>query len=357
MGVNHKSELNLFCVHSPLQVVSAHCVSAQYFKEKRRVLFCEDRAYQRCTSDAYWDDIFFGLMTRSVTHNAAKNIRANLAVIDEILQKYQPRSISLYVSELQWMCNNAIYTYLARYFTPGNLKLSFIDEGFHLYIDTPDYSIELRRKRFLKYFWMRFHRLPCQLRSTISTYKKENVHAVYCYHPELLESEKYKNCHICSLSNKVIGDYSTEIGVTEKFGDNDSALFLSQPYYRHIPPRIFKNVLRQMKRNLSDDVKHIFYKPHPSDSEEWMAFLEQELGFKPLPLSKDVPIELVARYLDFKCVVGISSSALLNLRKFGYTGDIISFGADACSVTREFIKIHEKNIPLLKKLGVVVVSI
>ena len=52
-------------------------------------------------------------------------------------------------------------------------------------------------------------------------------------------------------------------------------------------------------------------------------------GFKLIDCPSSIPVEAYADLMgDIDCIVGFNSSALLNLRKFGYKGNLVSFGLD-----------------------------
>lgn len=348
--------LNLFLVHTPLQVLSATNLTVQY-KIQDAVLIYEGANLKTLVVDSLWLETHQGQQSRTVTHNPAKAIKQNLAILSDILLKHQPEKVKLYISELQWMCNKAFYSILKTRF-PNSIEVSFFDEGLHFYINNKNFSEETKIKTWAKYFWMRFHGLPSIHKFTYQFYKEKIVRSLYAYHPNLFTPELYANANVLKLDAQHIRDYMREIStLTQPIGSTKQMLFLSQAYYWDIPESEFKKVIADMIRYFqSKGVEQFYLKPHHSDKSSWIDYLTHELGFITAELPQNTPIEVYAQQLNFQYIVSVSSSALLNLQAFGFKGQAVSFGMNRCSLTQKYCQIHQKLLPIFKSEGVDIID-
>lgn len=350
-------ELHLFKAHTPLQVLAATNTRLQYFADKECILIYEGESLAGLVDKNLWLECYEAKLSRTVTHDPASAIHANLKLLEGILKKHQPENLCLYVSELQWMCNKAFYAYVAKKFG-DKMSVAFFDEGLHFYINNKLFSEEKGWKTIAKFIWMKLHKLPSTLLLTGQFYQYQKVKMLYAYHPKLMNSKNYYGAKICPLDAKFLEKYMLSLSpIKTQLGKLGELLFLSQAYYWDIPEASFKAVIEGMVSYFkSKGVKRFIVKPHHSDKPEWVDYL-LTLGFELFTLdSGDTAIEVYAKQLKYEYTVSVSSSALLNLSVFGYRGTVISYGASRCGLTSKYKSIHDKILPFFEKEGVIIVD-
>ena len=99
-----------------------------------------------------------------------------------------------------------------------------------------------------------------------------------------------------------------------------------------------------------------YVKPHDADRSDWLSKLSQKYGVEIFDLLQSVPVESFASTLQCGVIVSICSSALLNLKLFGYRGHVVSFGIDKCSVKKSIRRAHEEAKTMYLKAGVQVIG-
>ena len=343
-------------MHTPLQLLAATNLRLQY-KLENSILIYEGSVLQSLVIPSLWEVVYEGWQSRTVTHQPGKAIRFNLCLLHDVLERFTPDNVCLYISELQWMCNKAFYAMLRKKF-PNSLKVCFLDEGLHFYINNKKFSEETKLKTWLKFIWMRLHGLPSTHEYTYQFYKKKRVQSLYAYHPNLFEPELYANAEVFKLDADYLSKYTNKICTIEHdIGAPKELLFLSQAYYWDIPESSFKEVVVDMVSYFrAKGVEQFYVKPHHSDTVEWIDYLCSELGFQITKLPQNMPIEIYARQLKYECLVSISSSALLNLKTFGYEGSVLSYGMMRCSLTKKYTQIHKKLLSIFQDDGVTIIG-
>lgn len=348
--------MHLFLVSSPLQAISATNIRLQYLKDvkdKDILLFCEGGEYESIVDSTVWNNIIFGRNTRPSIYNAKDNIRFNLKLIESFCQDKSTNSITLYISDLYWLFNNVVFAHMSKQFS-GHFSSAIYDEGVVMYakqqLSVRDFLLSLK-----KYIWIKVNGFQgIMLRPSNYEHRNPLVEYIYCYHPELFENNLRRNKAVTLYPEIVIPSIIRVTGSSAPIGyDANSLLFLSQPLYRIMDEEDYKAIIINMMQYFSKKgISNFVVKPHPADKKEWMDYLINDLGFKVFPLDSNIAIEAYAHRLNFGYVVSFTSSALLNLNKFGFKGKSVSYGINAIPDNG---KANKKTIEIFKKAGIEVI--
>ncbi len=345
--------LHLFLVSSPLQTITVSNILKQYLgkPDEDICLFCEGDRLKSQVDESLWTKVIYGNDTRPSINKAKKSIRTNLNLLKPLVDSYE--KIILYVGDLYWLFNNTMFSMLKnrklKYF-----KCNLFDEGLVLYRHDKEKYINLK-KQFVKFIWQRLHGFSASLLWRDPIQIPCWINRIYCYHPGLLKAPDW--VEVKDLDVNYISDYLEEqrssLPELPVIGER-TLLYLSQPYYRVMPLDKWKQVITSLKnyaRTLG--VKDIYVKPHDGDTREWINYLLEEGGFKLFTkVRSGVAIELLASELSFDYVVSTGSSALFNLKLFGYNGKVISYGLEKSAISRKIKKLHEASFRIYKHVGV-----
>jgi hypothetical protein len=268
------------------------------------------------------------------TRNKKRAINQNCKYI----LSFADQQTTLWLSELFWPMNNALYAYIRR--AKKILGLNFFDEGMVLYwlemMGKRRYMRELLKSIFLKFFLGNYFVL-----NKNPFLVPEDNSLIYAYHPELINSankfeikvdkghlHKYRELSGISLDKHSLGN---EIG-------DKAALFLTGPYYRLSSKHAFDALLTSLvKRLTSLGYSKLYIKLHPTETMDDYKLYYEKHGFKLAFFGEHYPVEVYGDLLgNGLCLVGFNSSALLNLRKFGFRGVLLSFGLDYISSLAKF---------------------
>lgn len=351
-------QLNLFVISSPLQLLTVTNIQLQFPKKhnENSILFVEGERYHHPAANDGWDEIVIANYVRPRIDNLIKNIRLNLQSIDTLLTKHKPTRVKLFISDLYWVSNNVIFAYLLKRFK-DNMSCALFDEGCALYTK-PDLSYRDRMRSFIKWMALKTAGMPYLILHKKS-FDQGNplIHSLYCYHPELFTGERLRKS--IGLNPELLQSFLAQLTKLNEPTTirQKTLLFLSQPYHLYIPMAELKIIMNNMKDYFQKKgVNEFFLKPHHLDKPEWKNILENELGFKTYTGNVSIGIEAAARYLDFEYVVAFSSSALLNLKKFGYRGEVVSYGREQIGRFRQIRKINKKVYEIYTKKAVTMVG-
>jgi hypothetical protein len=246
---------------------------------------------------------------------------------------FSDQQSTLWVSDLFWPMNNAIYTHMRS--AKQLLGINFIDEGMVLYwlakMGKKRYIRELLKSIYLKIFLGNYYIL-----NKNPFLVPENKSFIYAYHPELISSSnKFK----IEINKNNLNKYRVLSGINfdEHILSDDvnvkAALFLAGPYYRLSSKHTFDVLLASLSKRLTTlGYKKLYIKLHPTETIDDYKIYYENHGFELAFFGEHHPIEVYGDLLgEFLCVVGFNSSALLNLRKFGFKGILLSYGLDYIS--------------------------
>ena len=324
---NDKGTIHIFLVSSPLQVISVTNIMFQFLKSKNEdsLLFCEgERLKTQISDETLWTQVIYGLDTRPSLNNATKNLRHNFKILSEIINEY--KHVELYISDLYWLLNNIVFSEL-RLKYGKDYRCTLFDEGMVLYQQN---SSSLWRQ-CLKWLWQKTKGFKCTFISGKQKQQKRLVSQIFAYHPTLLGHScipiQTLNPELLKHSFEQLMD-SASIGLAPNQFPEGGLLYLSQPYYRVMPLENFKELIERMVTYFrAQGIKDFYIKPHDADSQAWIASLEKDYGFIPFTkVRSGIAIETLATRLKFDIVVSIGSSALLNLKLFGFRHNVISYG-------------------------------
>jgi hypothetical protein len=321
------SKLTLIQCNASLEVIHAHLVRAAHAGEPGDwVLAFPEWVSRLAIREEMWTKALALPDTRPEYGDAAAKIRKNLATLAAAFPPAGYSQIELVVSDLFWLSNNVLVAQLAGFCGKRKIgfRLALMDEGSVLYSGT---RLGVRRtlKSLAKYAYLKLHGFPALLiRPGNADYLHPLCHKVYCLHPQLLrlparvEMETIEPRWMAS----VYDPERTPISLPAR-----SCLYLSQPLYKRVGIERQLEVVAESKSYMQrEGVTHFYYKPHHADLPEWIERLERDCGFQPLALREQLPVELLARLCEAEVVLSHNTSALLNLRLYGYRGRIISFG-------------------------------
>jgi len=240
----------------------------------------------------------------------------------------------LWVSDIFWPMNNAIYTQMK---SEKRLKvINFFDEGIVLY-----FMGRLRLVRFIREF-IKFALLSVKMKRRFSIPNKAPFYGnnrngeIFALHPTLVRDKKIVKPIRVDLDFIKAFDYSLDQNVFQDdlVALNNArapAIIVSQPYYRVTSEDNFRLLIE----NLSDYLRSIghtdlFVKLHPSESDAFFKYYYEPLGYKKVFQGSLSPLEAKLSRLLNKNIILIScnSSVLLNARSFGFKGAVISYGLD-----------------------------
>lgn len=360
--MKQSSSLHLFLVSSPLQLLTATILNLQYLQpltNVTKVMFIEGEQYTEKDSLKLWDNIVYGRPVRPHIDTLDTNIKYNIQKISQLnLSDYH--DVTLYISDLYWTFNNVIYTYLLSSLSSERYKCSIYEEGLVMYV-RESLSLRDRAKSWFYFLKFYFKKIPY----TILTHRKhenrnEHINTIYCLHPHLFNIIERKNkCKPLNTSfaqpyiesNYPIRDAET------KLKKDSSLLFLFQPFTNIITKGTLHAIIKQMVLYFSGKgVSEFYLKAHHFTSSEWLVELQEKYPFKIWQDDINVPIEIYASTLAFENVVAINSSALLNLKAFGYKGNLISFGLDRIEAVKKQTLISKKIRNIYQKSGIEVVN-
>lgn len=318
-----RSFSHVMLISSPLQAVVAAMLLAGEceLNPSRTIVFIEDDGLA-----GLFDDVACVAIANTRLAGRA-NISANLRLIES----YLAGPVTLWVSDILWPMNNALYTALRA--TRRLEAVNFYDEGMVLY-----WQERLSRlssiRQCLKFVLLRLRlgtRFTCPARAPF--YDNDRNGHVYALHPELLSSTERVRPVVLDL------DRVESMGqrLDAQLGNSEwtrplvgGALVLSQPYYRVADPEKFLSVMHglatELRRRGHD---RLFIKLHPSEGIAQFDKNYRRLGFDAILSGLKAPVETVLRSLPASCTLAsFNSSALLNARKYGFKGNILSYGLD-----------------------------
>ena len=312
----------VFIISSPLQALACWLIlkDDNFVKNSNIIVFTE--GYYSLPKDLDIKQI----KIRN-TRNAKKNISHNIEVILLNISS----KCELWVSELSWPMNNAIYSTLL-----ANKKInsvSFFDEGTVMYFNSSHTSFRFIRefiKSLILKLYFKHYKLPSK--NAFTECKKNG--RIAAFNPELIEdSINVEKILINPLAVSEFTNYffkeKHNIEISSINNSKDAVLVLSQPYYRVFQGEKYSAILTGLKQYLNTrSVGEIFIKLHPSESLEDYKKYYHHLGFKLIFSDLQfIPAEIILSQLNTSIkVVSFGTSAFINAKKFGFFGEMIVYG-------------------------------
>jgi hypothetical protein len=311
----------IFLISSPLQALACSLIlkDDNFLKKSNIIVFIEGD---------YKLPVIPGVSQIQLanTRKNKKNVKHNLEmVISNIDLKCE-----LWISELLWPMNNAVYSNLIA--INRIESVNFLDEGAVMYFNithnTYPYARELLKSFILK-FYFKYYTFPSRKMFSES----ETNGRIAAFNPELIDN--FKNIEKIHIKKKIVDEFGDNFIKKNHIKDinainksKEPVLFLAQPFYRVMKSGKFDNILIELKKYLnSRGVSDIYIKLHPSESLKDYEKHYHHLGFK-LVFSdlQSIPAEIILSKLNENIkVASFGTSAFLNARKFGFYGEMIVY--------------------------------
>jgi hypothetical protein len=324
------SKIHLFLCSSPLQVVHAHMLRSRCpdFTAGDSLLFYEPGISPELIRFESWKQVVALQSGKREFGNAPDHIRENVKEIQRVLEHGQYASVHLVIDSLFWLTNNVVAAMLLNRCRKEGIAFSFsiLDEGAVLYT-----SKEMSWARLLR-CWARSAYLTAHGLGTViltrrsAEYRHRLCGAVYCLHPDLITPPP--RVRVVPLRPEWLQSAYGDCFGPFEFPQR-SCLYLSQPLYNQLGVSGQTELLLACRDALARrGIKNFYYKAHHFDQPAWLASLEQRCGFRPVSPNGTLPVEVVASQCNADVIFSHFSSALLNLRVYGYRGTIVSYGLE-----------------------------
>ena len=318
---------NIFLVSSALQSITVFLLLKRYAQLRdNSIVFLEE-------GTALFPQNYGKVVVILSTRNNRKFIKRNF----EEINKYISGNTVLWVSDLFWPMNNFLYSRLLR--SENLLQINFFDEGMVLYWRERVGLVRFIREA-LKSTVLKVQLGDYSYLSTSPFFGAKKLGQTHAYHKDLLMHESVKEI---GVESKDLEEFRTAIGIENlnipaSDFSGGVALFLAGPYYRLSSHSEFSVLLKKLVSYLNEcDLYNLVIKLHPTESNQDYLDHYHYHGFKLIDCASSIPVEAYADLMGgIDCIVGFNSSALLNLRKFGFKGKLVSFGLDYMAKLAKF---------------------
>ena len=306
--------INLILISSPLQAVVFKSILKRYpdfFNDKNTIIFLEGD-YR----------INFSVGRIFFIKNSKSNV-SNLKADFTIVSKYLNKKTNLWISEIFYPLNNAIYKKLLSLKQLNRLHI--FDEGMVLYWQNNLNFFSLFREN-LKFFILTLITFINFSYISRKPFFLKNIYIIYAINPHILPASKYlRKIHI-DLS---IEDYFDCLYI-EKLPKKNSIIILSQPHYRITTDSFFNELIQGLFNFISEQgINDIFIKMHPSETAFEFNKYYKKYNCRIILEKQVYPIESYFAYLNpSNAIISVNSSALINAYESGFGGNIYSYGLD-----------------------------
>jgi len=352
---SRRKAATIFLCSSPLQLIHAHLVRHNYLAahDSDYFLFHEGSVSKQLIVDKMWTSVTELTSSKRAHGKAHQNITTNLETIFAQVHWDQFSSIEVIISDLYWLMNNVAVAAISRMCRVSKKQFSFsiLDEGAVLYTgDRLGWKRSIRCLGRSAYLFLNGLE-TIVVRNSNADYRHPACQTVYCLHPAFLRVPD----HVPKLP---IDPERLDEVYNHAFGDLRveplSALYLSQPVYQTIGIAGQAELVRASQDMLRrQGIVNFYYKPHHFDSDEWRKTLQQEIGFSPIPNGHGLPVEVWAKSCNAEVIFGHFSSALLNMRAYGYQGRVVACGLKQVSGVFLENKQFLEYLNVLTRLGTV----
>ena len=337
---------NIVLISSPLQAIAVSQIINQnkpfFVGKNKTIIFCESK-YNLSLPPKI--EIIYIPNNRNYS-----NLKRSLVVIKGNIKS----KCNLWVSEILYPVNNAIYTYLKN--NSFLNKINFFDEGMVTYYLQKIPFIYLVRE-IIKIIYIGFKynvRLTIPSRNLFSgNYLNGSVYAI-C--PELFP-EPIKNAKplIFNFNINNLGDPSRLNNLFNGLTNEKSLLFLSQPHHRISKKKEFYLLMNAMSKSIDSlGVTRRFIKLHPSENIDDFNKYYKSFNFILVDIGNN-PMETILNTLPTNIILmSNNSSTLIFANKLGFKGEVYSFGLDwiQSQYSGLWISIFKSQAPILIKAGV-----
>jgi hypothetical protein len=352
---SRRKAATIFLCSSPLQLIHAHLVRHNYLatQDSDCFLFHEGPVSKQLIVEKMWTSVTELITSKRAHGNTQKNIATNLKGIFAEVHWDRYSSIELIISDLYWLMNNVAVAAISRMCRVSKKHFSFsiLDEGAVLYTgDRLGWKRSIRCLGRSAYLFL--NGLDTVIvRNSNADYRHPACRIVYCLHPALLRVPNH-------IPKVPIDPERLEEVYKDGFGalrlEPRSALYLSQPVYQTLGIARQAELVRASRDMLSrQGIVNFYYKPHHFDSDEWRSCLQTEIGFSPIPNGHGLPVEVWAKSCNAELIFGHFSSALLNMRAYGYQGRVVACGLKQVSGVFVENKQFLDYLDVLARLGTV----
>jgi len=352
---SRRKSVTIFLCSSPLQLIHAHLVRHNYLatQDSDCFLFHEGPVSKQLLVDEMWTSVTELITSKRAHGNTQRNITSNLEAIFAEVHWDRYSSIELIISDLYWLMNNVAVAAISGMCRKSKKQFSFsiLDEGAVLY--TGD---RLGWKRSIRCLGRSAYLFLNGLDTVVVTnsnadYRHPACRTVYCLHPSLLRVPNH--VPIVPIDPERL-DEVYKHGFGELRVAPRSALYLSQPVYQTLGISQHAELVRASRDMLRrQGIVNFYYKPHHFDSDEWRHTVQTEIGFSPIPNGHGLPVEIWAKSCNAEVIFGHFSSALLNMRAYGYQGRVVACGLKQVSGVFLENKQFLEYLDVLARLGTV----
>jgi hypothetical protein len=337
-------QVSVFVIHTPFQrLIVHHMVKAmpEFLKSDNYLVLDMDIDGLTIESDLWKEVIFLKPPVGRYRLGFGGNCRRARRRIFDILSQY--KSGCLFISDILWPLNNALYGMIKKQ-KVQKYKLCNFPDGFgNLFIKYPNFRRKVRN--IIKACLGMAGAFPYYcIRGDIAGI--EDSDKVYSLMPSAMPE---------SIKTEIIGIPKLE---PEKVNlIPESVVFLGQPYDYVMPEAAYIDLCtRAADYAVGLNYKSLYYKPHHFTKSDIERNIFVGRGFEVLDDRR--PIEEIFLQRQFSCVLSYTSSALVNLKiLMGEKVRCIStFNALATSYTVEGKKAFDETIRLFKLCNIEMVD-
>jgi hypothetical protein len=343
---------NIAIISSPLQALVLYIIikTDKFIRNQRFILLIEGEINFPSMANVTVVRIF---KTRGCE---TESINKNLKIIDQVVKE----KCSLWISDLFWPMNNIAFARLLN----ENIvaEVNIIDEGMVLYLYTRLSLYKYIRELFKMIFVM----VRCRRRVFfVGINPFHNVpflKSIYALHPKFVKN--WSHIKAIKFYPATIDAFDVDYKKMQKtnsfrYADEcgTQVFMLNQPFYRISGHNKYKQLIYKLDsfiNKISPQIKYV--RMHPSDDDGIFSEVFKEVGYVEDQPTVGCPVEVdFAQLSDKTILISFNSSALLNAKRFGFKGTVVSFGLDW--VANEYPMQKEvllKQESLFKSSGIIV---
>jgi hypothetical protein len=345
-----KQPRDVFLISSPLQALVVYLLlsDSKLYRINSPIVFLEGSYALPPLNDVRM------IRVSDTRARNATELKENAALIDNEIES----PCNLWVSDLLWPMNNLAYSKLLA--AEKISTLNFFDEGLVLYLkyklSLATYFREVVKALILR---ARYSSYSIPARKPFSdNFLNGRILAI---HPELIGLDS--GVERLEIDVTKVRDFSRLSGDSinqSKIAQASSPLlFLSQPYHRFSSASEFGGMMKDLVKYLEKSgFTELFIKLHPSESLDDFRKYYSAFGFSKVLEDMRSPIEAnVMNLSSTSTLLTFNSSALLNVKRFGFKGNLISYGLDW--VEKKFPyqrKVFIRQDELFRHVGAEVIS-
>lgn len=287
--------MNLFVLHTPLQLLTAQLLVAQrsWHCETENVLCFEGMVPDGLLDRTLWSDVIMVGFHGSV-REAKATIEETHSRLSQLVRLVSTR---VFISDVAWPLNNRLF------FSPDFRACEFniVSDGIASYI-APRISFVQHLRNVIKFgtgllgLTSRYRPYVGDLMGT----SQQRIAGIYCFKAELLSGLYRAPVH------------DIEFGHTIAEVEADTCLFLDQPCGMYVPAHDWAFLRQQTLDFLrGQNIGKIYYKPHPlSEQNDISDFQWPKVEI----VNTTLPAEIVQLSIRASTVISYTSTALFNIK-------------------------------------------